>query len=670
MIVSRIVVRLFLVLGGLCAANSGQLSTPAYALNVDVLSCNGSIVHFDELSVSFGTDTASGTTLEWGTLAECGASGNFTGGAGNAMCVRSGIGVPNFDARLNTNDFNLLGATSAVLRFNLNYQDFVAGGDLLDVDVSTNSGSSWTNVKQYDFDVPVSGGFQVVGSGVGVAVPLNAYLGENQIRVRFRYYDSGAAPDSGRYVQIDDLSLDCTGGADMRASVGISAPTVIEGQNITYTLGFHNDGPKPATSVAGFGTIPPAFSVLGTTISQGSLGGGGILNAPISADVGSLPVGGVATIAVSAKAGMYPEVVFEILSPPSVAGIYTGYGATFGPPVEPSVPLVGGVILADDGTGNTADACEPILNGSEISGRIAYVVAEGPCKNDERVKRAQDAGAIGVIVGGESAVAPYPIPLSDLYRAFATKLKVMEPSGNVGTPITIPSIMVSREDGDIVKNNIVNSIQVKVVGVDVVAQEQKVTALTYAGEFDPDFTSSFYSFFFASGYNNIAASSVTVLKDSDKDGVADINDSCRRDPNKVGGGICGCGITETDSNANGITDCLTQDELRVAVVSAMKLLKQVKLVLSSGNVKKDKARRKAQKKFREAFKTELTRLVDLATNPILPVLTATANVDLEVLSREAEKQGILAARTKGNSFAKIKRRAGKALRKLSAEIGA
>ncbi len=48
---------------------------------------------------------------------------------------------------------------------------------------------------------------------------------------------------------------------------------------------------------------------------------------------------------------------------------------------------------------------------------------------------------------------------------------------------------------------------------------------------------------------------VEVLADTDGDGVADAEDQCPEDPNKVMPGICGCGVADSDSDSDGVLDC-------------------------------------------------------------------------------------------------------------------
>jgi hypothetical protein len=56
--------------------------------------------------------------------------------------------------------------------------------------------------------------------------------------------------------------------------------------------------------------------------------------------------------------------------------------------------------------------------------------------------------------------------------------------------------------------------------------------------------------------------------DSDTDGYPDCEDGCDNDPQKVGPGVCGCGVLDTDSDSDGTPDCTDNcpnDPAKVAV---------------------------------------------------------------------------------------------------------
>lgn len=73
------------------------------------------------------------------------------------------------------------------------------------------------------------------------------------------------------------------------------------------------------------------------------------------------------------------------------------YGvASFGPAAT-AANFNGPVVVVNDGSGDTADACEPLAPGS-LTGKIAYI-NRGTCSFEPKTVNAQNAGAIGVIIG-------------------------------------------------------------------------------------------------------------------------------------------------------------------------------------------------------------------------------------------------------------------------------
>ena len=458
---------------------SSLIYANAFAFELAFLTCEDDPIEAEEIPLNWNVDDQDGNGVAWGNIAACGESSNYTGGSGNAFCAASELGSLNYDTTLETNDFTLVGATSAVLRFKLNYQDVAPGNDRFDVEVSTNSGGSWTTVNTWDFDV---GGFQVVGSGVEVAVPLNVYLGESDVEVRFRYFDTGAPPDNGFYVQIDDIYLDCLGGADMQSTVSSNKTTVIEGEELAYTTEFLNNGPATANDVVGITTIPPGLTVLDTTFTQGVLMPS--FSGSTGGDIGTLMSGNASNLVVTARAQIYPEVELEVMSPFMVAGTYEAFGATFGPEISPASPISGLLIIPDDPDGTSADACTPILNGSEINGNIAIMPATGNCSKDEQVKNVQDAGAIAAILINEGFIFfPYEFAGSPLIDVLSGN-QVMQPSGNVTDPITIPSILISYEDGNPIRDNVVNSVMAKISGKEILSQDNTILSMVFANEMD------------------------------------------------------------------------------------------------------------------------------------------------------------------------------------------
>ena len=119
-----------------------------------------------------------------------------------------------------------------------------------------------------------------------------------------------------------------------------------------------------------------------------------------------------------------------INSPAGVAGNYPCYPTTaFGSPVISSISA--DIVLVDDGTAPTSNACEAITNAAALNGKIA-LIRRGTCTFVFKVKAAQDAGAIGVIMMNDNR----------------TIAGMADDGSGVGASITIPSIIISEQDGN------------------------------------------------------------------------------------------------------------------------------------------------------------------------------------------------------------------------------
>lgn len=126
--------------------------------------------------------------------------------------------------------------------------------------------------------------------------------------------------------------------------------------------------------------------------------------------------------------------IFTVNSPASIAGSYGVGTAAFGPDIT-TITLTGTLALVNDGTANPTLACEAITNTSEIAGKIA-VIDRGSCTFASKVKKAQDAGAIAVVIINN--VAGNPIDMA-----------------NADPPIpdiTIPSLMITLDLGNQIKS--------------------------------------------------------------------------------------------------------------------------------------------------------------------------------------------------------------------------
>lgn len=124
----------------------------------------------------------------------------------------------------------------------------------------------------------------------------------------------------------------------------------------------------------------------------------------------------------------------QINSPANIAGLYNAPVSGFGP--EVAVPITAEVVLVDDGTAPTSDACQAITNGAQLIGKIA-LIDRGTCSFTVKVMAAQNAGAVAVIVCNNNAGAPIGM-------------------SGTSTTITIPSVMISMADCQKLKTEMAN----------------------------------------------------------------------------------------------------------------------------------------------------------------------------------------------------------------------
>jgi extracellular elastinolytic metalloproteinase len=130
--------------------------------------------------------------------------------------------------------------------------------------------------------------------------------------------------------------------------------------------------------------------------------------------------------------GSNPRMQMYLWTPPGgqqevvVNGVsYDAASMGFGPGLS-TTGTTGPLANADDGVAPTGDACETVPRGS-LDGTIA-LVDRGTCTFDTKVKNAQAAGAIGVII-----INNQPTP-------------IFSGAGSSGG-IKVPSVMVSQADG-------------------------------------------------------------------------------------------------------------------------------------------------------------------------------------------------------------------------------
>ncbi len=218
------------------------------------LACNGPLVEFfagippDWTVINNAVDNP----VEWAGVAASGEAGNWATGNGDAASASSdlqGGGSGLYDTELWSSPFDLPAGSAVTLEYWVNYQNFAAG-DFLDVDISTDGGSGWTNLLSWNEDH----GSLRSAPGEFVTLDLSAYAGQTGLILRWHYYDpAGPATSQDWYAQVDEVGLLCTQPPEITVTktVGLDpnvcSPSdnisVAAGTDVTYCYWMDNTGP-------------------------------------------------------------------------------------------------------------------------------------------------------------------------------------------------------------------------------------------------------------------------------------------------------------------------------------------------------------------------------------------------------------------------------------------
>ena len=117
--------------------------------------------------------------------------------------------------------------------------------------------------------------------------------------------------------------------------------------------------------------------------------------------------------------------------------------------------FTGELVLVNDGVNITSDAAEVIINTTELSGKIA-LVDRGLVRFDLKVSRAQDAGALAVVIAndveGDAIFSPSgestdPVPVIFVSENSGINLKALLSTGNPVSVTLFTSLLTVNEGG-------------------------------------------------------------------------------------------------------------------------------------------------------------------------------------------------------------------------------
>ena len=176
----------------------GAIQVPAG----EAVFCNGPAVQFEDGIPGTWTNLDNGGPFAWVTTANASVTANETGGTGEAATADAdafGSSGFDYDAELWSNPFDLSSASAATLDYRYRFRS-AGNSEVFDIDVTTDGGSSWTNLAEYTGSSNPGG-----SAGDADSIDLSAWAGLSDVQLRFRY--SCDAWDW--YSQVDELALNC-----------------------------------------------------------------------------------------------------------------------------------------------------------------------------------------------------------------------------------------------------------------------------------------------------------------------------------------------------------------------------------------------------------------------------------------------------------------------------
>jgi hypothetical protein len=152
---------------------------------------------------------------------------------------------------------------------------------------------------------------------------------------------------------------------------------------------------------------------------------------------------------------------FQVIvdAPSSAAGTYEANGSSFGTPAD-AIGISGVIVLGDDGTANGSLGCSPLVGFP--AGAIA-LLDRGSCNFTVKALNAQNAGATAMILVNDRGGLPTNM------------------TGTNGA-ITISSVMVSQDDGNLIKTGLAQTGTVRAAPVEPLSDPVYGTTLPQWGD--------------------------------------------------------------------------------------------------------------------------------------------------------------------------------------------
>jgi len=388
---------------------------------------------------------------------------------------------------------------------------------------------------------------------------------------------------------------------------------------LVFTSSVYNPSAIAATNVKLHQTLPYQTSFISAQADRGTVtNGAGFTDLTVA----TLPANSSATLTIrlTVPTLVGPGAYIEPISGPGLFYHPFPVGKLSFTP-DPAVGInTFGSFGAFDFFPPTDDGCENQAIGSLGVGNLGFA-SNQTCSLETKILTLQTAGGLGAFISSSND------NISSLPGS--------------GSGITIPGFLVAKRDFDYLQGLASSGEQMKLAFL----PNTLVSLASVTGDqFDPNSANNFASFIQG------------VDHDADGDGVGDSVDGCSLDPAKTGPGVCGCGILDTDSNANGVTDCLGGQDLGAQLAQITAILKKIKK--TSNNKAK-----KVLKANIANLKSLLLAFVNFSTNQQSFIHTNSAK-PLSALVRSVNKSTLKALNVNARKFSSNKKNALKSIKTL------
>lgn len=278
-------------------------------------------------------------------------------------------------------------------------------------------------------------GSHVAGTAAGIGVTLNGAV----------EIGPGVAPDASLYAL---KVFNDTSGCTNLTSDAIEWALDPDGDGATddhvdvinMSLGSDFGSPEDPSSIAAQNAVQMGVVVVAAAGNAG----------PAHYVVGSPSVApDVISVAASYDGG-FTVLGIEVVSPTDIVNVYEAAESAIGLSLDDIDPITDEVVITEP-----LDACAPLANATEIAGNIA-LVQRGSCDFSVKHLNVQEAGGVAILVFNN--VDGPPINM-----------------GGDPTGIEIPGVMISLEDGNLIKDTIESGQEVVVtISAEIIVDKPEV----------------------------------------------------------------------------------------------------------------------------------------------------------------------------------------------------